>query len=437
VNAIELIAALKGADGETGLELIERLQCGQIDCSVLPTGKENAVLQAQIWAQEARTQKGIVEEIGKLVGCANDWEMVGAVKAALSANGGEAVPLAGIVQVASTCFKQVLPWDEAKRQHASILSASDSLGSPGDDAELIPLYPAPPSFAVPEAVTDSMVMRGAEWLHDHGLSIDGDPASATDQMQEIAEGLFSAMLTAAPQPDHSGYTSEVADDLPGMWDQSDFSGGETDVLPPKHHTLKTDPAVYDRSAMGRKPWEIRLNDRDYQVGDTVTLQETKHSGAEMQQGAPLEFTGNEITGQITYVLRGPKYGLADGWCVFSVEPDHIADAGKVVPSDWEGWACHKAGKMPRLYGEKSIAEVNCDTENGERLVFLSAAPSVPENEVKARGLEEYADQLDVVFANAQEAGATDCPAWHAGQFAKDARKQAARLRTAGDEGEGV
>ena len=77
--------------------------------------------------------------------------------------------------------------------------------------------------------------------------------------------------------------------------------------------------------------------------------------------------------------------------------------------------------------------------------LLTAAPSpdhiadagkvVPENEIKARALEEYADQLDVVFANAQEAGATDCPAWHAGQFAKDARKQAARLRTAGDEGD--
>lgn len=84
MNALEMIAALKGADEETAMELVERLQCGEIDCSVLPTGKDNAVQQAQIWAQEARTQKGIVEEIGKLVGCANDWETVSAVKAALS-----------------------------------------------------------------------------------------------------------------------------------------------------------------------------------------------------------------------------------------------------------------------------------------------------------------------------------------------------------------
>ncbi|WP_156495607.1 hypothetical protein, partial [Alcanivorax sp. HI0033] len=98
MNALEMIAALKGADEETAAELVERLQCGEIDCSVLPTGKDSAVQQAQIWAQEARTQKGIVEEIGKLVGCANDWETVSAVKAALSgAQQGEAEPVAWAV----------------------------------------------------------------------------------------------------------------------------------------------------------------------------------------------------------------------------------------------------------------------------------------------------------------------------------------------------
>jgi len=42
--------------------------------------KNNAILQAKIWAQEARTQKAVVKEISKLVGCKNDWEVVEAVK---------------------------------------------------------------------------------------------------------------------------------------------------------------------------------------------------------------------------------------------------------------------------------------------------------------------------------------------------------------------
>jgi hypothetical protein len=52
-------------------------------------GKDGAVQQAQIWAQEARTHKGIVEGIGALVGCSNDWEMVSAVQAALQSVEGE------------------------------------------------------------------------------------------------------------------------------------------------------------------------------------------------------------------------------------------------------------------------------------------------------------------------------------------------------------
>jgi hypothetical protein len=56
-----------------------------VTSAVVPDdSKHHAVMQAQMWAQEARTQKAIVMEIGKLVGCKNDWEMVEAVKAALA-----------------------------------------------------------------------------------------------------------------------------------------------------------------------------------------------------------------------------------------------------------------------------------------------------------------------------------------------------------------
>ena len=54
--------------------------------------KDNAVLQAQTWAQEARTLKSIISEIGKLVDCSNDWEMVTAVKSALQNQKTPAVP---------------------------------------------------------------------------------------------------------------------------------------------------------------------------------------------------------------------------------------------------------------------------------------------------------------------------------------------------------
>jgi len=113
--------------------------------------------------------------------------------------------------------------------------------------------------------------------------------------------------------------------------------------------------------------------------------------------------------------------------------DHIADAGKVVPSDWEGWACHKAGKMPRLYGEKSIAEVNCDTENGERLIFLSAAPSVPENEILLALDKWVRIKADFEDFDGDRRGIAECLR----DAEQELRSTHARLRTAGDKGEGV
>lgn len=44
---------------------------------------------------------------------------------------------------------------------------------------------------------------------------------------------------------------------------------------------------------------------------------------------------------------------------------------------WSGWACQYPGKLPRLYGAKEIAEVNCDYENGDRLLFLASQDEAP------------------------------------------------------------
>lgn len=47
-------------------------------------------------------------------------------------------------------------------------------------------------------------------------------------------------------------------------------------------------------------------------------------------------------------------------------------AGSTVGSQgWSGWACQYPGKLPRLYGTREIAGLNCDVENGDRVLFLS------------------------------------------------------------------
>lgn len=83
------------------------------------------------------------------------------------------------------------------------------------------------------------------------------------------------------------------------------------------HELKTDPGVFQAAWDGLKTFEIRLNDRDFKVGDSLYLLETEHTGEEMRAGAPLVYTGRTLMKVVSHVLTG--YGLAPGWCCLSFE----------------------------------------------------------------------------------------------------------------------
>lgn len=83
------------------------------------------------------------------------------------------------------------------------------------------------------------------------------------------------------------------------------------------HELKTDPEVFEALHQGNKTFEIRFDDRGYRVGDRLLLKETRHSGEEMKQGKPLVYTGRMMGFAVSYILRGPIYGLKEGWVIMS------------------------------------------------------------------------------------------------------------------------
>jgi len=85
------------------------------------------------------------------------------------------------------------------------------------------------------------------------------------------------------------------------------------------HELKTDPEVYDDVKNGYKTFEIRMDNRDYKVDDTLILQKTKHTGKQMANGAPLVYTGDKISLLVIYILKGPIYGLEKGWVIMSIK----------------------------------------------------------------------------------------------------------------------
>lgn len=83
---------------------------------------------------------------------------------------------------------------------------------------------------------------------------------------------------------------------------------------PIEHELKVWQSYFHALWDGVKPFELRRDDRDFRVGDTLRLRETYyHNG---------EYTGREIrTSPITYILRQePEFGLMDGFAVLGLDP---------------------------------------------------------------------------------------------------------------------
>ena len=102
-----------------------------------------------------------------------------------------------------------------------------------------------------------------------------------------------------------------------------------DIQKSIEHVLKTDPAVFQDVLDGKKTFEIRFNDRGYQVGDLIVLKETKFTGQQMREGSLLIYTGREMQKQISYILSG--YGLQDGWVILGIK-DIKATKAQAVPA---------------------------------------------------------------------------------------------------------
>ena len=70
------------------------------------------------------------------------------------------------------------------------------------------------------------------------------------------------------------------------------------------HELKIYPKYFAAVLSGAKTFEIRKNDRDYQVGDMLLLREWDN----------IEYSGRTIRAEITYIMRDDFIGIAEG-CV--------------------------------------------------------------------------------------------------------------------------
>jgi hypothetical protein len=77
----------------------------------------------------------------------------------------------------------------------------------------------------------------------------------------------------------------------------------------QHHELKTETQFYQAVEKGIKTFELRVNDRDFKVGDIVTL-------VEVVSGI---LTGRRLAGkEIKYILHGGQFGLPETHCILQL-----------------------------------------------------------------------------------------------------------------------
>lgn len=78
----------------------------------------------------------------------------------------------------------------------------------------------------------------------------------------------------------------------------------------KTHVLKIWPEFYDDVEKENMNFQLRENDRDFQVGDNIILQEWCPIGK--------SYTRKEVYRHIDYILKGGKLGLPENLCILGI-----------------------------------------------------------------------------------------------------------------------
>jgi len=83
-------------------------------------------------------------------------------------------------------------------------------------------------------------------------------------------------------------------------------------LQSRTHELKIWPDCFVAVEAATKTFDVRENDRSFQIGDALLLREFE---PETEQ-----YTGRSVRRWVSYVLQGGTFGIEAGWCVLGLSP---------------------------------------------------------------------------------------------------------------------
>jgi len=83
------------------------------------------------------------------------------------------------------------------------------------------------------------------------------------------------------------------------------------------HELKTWPEYFEAVWNNNKTFEVRKQDRAYNVGDTLHLKEFYYTTQ--------KYSGREIKVKVTYMLMGGQFGVDEDFCVMGFNRVYVSD----------------------------------------------------------------------------------------------------------------
>jgi hypothetical protein len=84
------------------------------------------------------------------------------------------------------------------------------------------------------------------------------------------------------------------------------------------HVLNTFEKNFERIHSGKKRFEMRPNDKNYQEGDELMIKEVVSLSFHGAEQAVATYTGRIFHCRVDYILNGPRYGVERGHCIMSI-----------------------------------------------------------------------------------------------------------------------
>jgi hypothetical protein len=122
----------------------------------------------------------------------------------------------------------------------------------------------------------------------------------------------------------------------------------------KVHELKTWPEYFEMIFTGKKTFEVRKNDRGFQVGDILHLREYSMK--------TLSYTGRECKREITYILYGGEWGISENTVILALQ--QLSQEPQQT-----GWVSVEE-RLPEISEVVLVETHHFDNSNGNRVLII-------------------------------------------------------------------